>query len=58
VSVADPEFGRRTCGWGDAAAGEQFGFCGAILLMQRPNNRFHPTGVSPDLVVEDQDASG
>jgi hypothetical protein len=69
VSVADPERSRRTCGWGDAAAGERFGFCGALLLMQRPNNRFDPslrsgldcaqeTGVLPDLVVEVQDASG
>jgi hypothetical protein len=29
-----------------------------LLLMQRPNNRFQPTGVPPDLVGNVQDASG
>lgn len=69
VSVVDPERGRRTCGWGDAAAGERFGFCGAILLMQRPNNRFDPslrsgldhtqdTGAPPLFVGQVEDTSG
>jgi hypothetical protein len=37
---------------------EQFGFCRVLLLMQRPNNRFQPTGVPPDLAGQVQDASG
>jgi hypothetical protein len=56
VGKVDPERSRRTCGWGDAAAGEQFGFCGIFLLMQRrstkltskPNNRFDPSLRSGD----------
>jgi hypothetical protein len=35
VSVADPERNRRSCGRGDAVAGERFGFCRAPLLVQR-----------------------
>ncbi len=36
------------CGWGDAD----------LVITQRPNTRFHPTGVPPDLVGNVQDASG
>jgi hypothetical protein len=69
VGKVDPERSRRTCGRGDAAAGERFGFCGALLLMQRPTTvlilRYRSgldcaqeTGVLPQLAVKVQDASG
>jgi hypothetical protein len=39
VGKVDPERSRRTCGQGDAAAGERFGFCGTFLLMQRRSTK-------------------